>query len=503
MYESLQNLLVEYLQQLSSGLISTMLILGIVYFVFWVLLAKPLRSRRIQLVKRAGLTQFRFEIINILLVILVNGFFTLLILRLRDGGYTKFYTDTGRFGFWYEILVVVILIVISDAWFYFVHRLLHTAKLYKFIHAEHHKSLDTTPFTSNSFHVLESILLTLWIIPTVMIMPTSLFSLGITQFLGLFNNIKSHLGYELYPKFFASVFPFNILATGTNHNLHHTRYNGNYGLFFRYWDIVFGTEFKDTQLIFKSINDRRNEEITILDNTQYQPLIVTKVIKETSDTVSIYFEPQDQKWYQYQAGQYLNIRIKLDGKWQYRCFSLSSSPTDKFLRITTKLNGAVTHYLYNNIVPGAVIESLLPVGEFILPSKEKGFNNYLFIAGGSGISPIYSMINYLIQNDPNSKITLFYANKSMDSTVFGYDLSLLIKNNPNQLNVKHFNKGVRFGLADLSTFIDSNSSFLTYACGPESLKTSIKQYFGQLNLDQSLLLTEDFVDGYVPWFGLM
>jgi Fatty acid hydroxylase superfamily. len=73
--------------------------------------------------------------------------------------------------------------------------------VYKYVHALHHRSLDVNPFTSNSFHVLEAVGLTLFILPVMLLMPVSVFTLGIIQATGTFNNVKSHLGYELYPKF--------------------------------------------------------------------------------------------------------------------------------------------------------------------------------------------------------------------------------------------------------------------------------------------------------------
>ena len=127
------------------------------------------------------------------------------------------------------------MILISDAWFYWFHRAMHHPRVYKYVHALHHRSLDVNPFTSTSFHVVESVLLTIWILPLVVVLPISMTALGIVQALGTMNNLKSHLGYELFPRFFSKKFPFNIFVTATNHSLHHTQYDGNYGLFFRFF----------------------------------------------------------------------------------------------------------------------------------------------------------------------------------------------------------------------------------------------------------------------------
>jgi ring-1,2-phenylacetyl-CoA epoxidase subunit PaaE len=485
-----------------TSLLTTFGLICIAYLLVWVIFAKPLAKNKIQLSKRAGIDQIKDETINTFLVILTNGLFTGVIFWLRDRGLTQFYTETGKFGIWYEILAAVILLLLSDSWFYWVHRGLHHPKIYKYIHAEHHKSLDTTPFTTNSFHVLEPILLTLWIIPAVMIMPVSFATLGVTQFIGAFNNLKSHLGYELYPKFFANIFPLNMLATSTNHNLHHTRFNGNYALMIRFWDIVCGTEIKETQDIFKSIHDRDPKTVKIIDNTKYQTLTISKLIKETADTTSIYFEPTNSDFYNYLAGQYINIRVKLNGINYDRTFSLSSSPLDKFLRITVKLNGKVSHYFHTQAQVGDKIKALLPIGDFGITTNSNNQINYLMIAGGSGITPLYSMIRTILQEEPKSKITLFYANRSKESTIFADELMQLVNQYKNNFDLKHFIGSNRLSEKNISEYVQKNKLAQYYICGPQGLKEAVSSYLKNQNVDDRNIHTEDFVDGYVPWFGL-
>jgi ring-1,2-phenylacetyl-CoA epoxidase subunit PaaE len=492
--------IINYLQSTSinilNGLASSLGLVTIVFIIFWVIFAKALSNRRIQTVKRAGWGQIKDEIFNTILVTIASTLFTGIIFYFKESGWTKFYVDTGRYGWWYEVLAIIVVLLVSDGWFYWTHRMLHHPKIYKYIHAVHHKSLDTTPYTTFSFHPIEGLLNTVWILPLVMIMPVSLFALGIVQVFGMFNNIKSHLGYELYPKFFTRIFPLNILVTGTNHNLHHTRYNGNYALMIRFWDIVCGTEIKETEDVLESIYDRKNTIVT--ENTKYQDLIITKLVKETSDTISVYFEPTNKDFYNYKAGQYINVRLKLNNKICDRTFSLSSSPDDKFLRITVKLNGDVSHYFYNQAKVGDTIQALLPVGDFVL----KLSNNYLFVAGGSGITPIYSMIRSLINSNSKSKITLFYANRTTESTIFLTKLNELEKQFSKTLFIKHFVNGHRFEQKDFEEYTQANQDFECYICGPESLKQNAINLLKIQGIDNKFIHTEDFVDGYVPWFGI-
>jgi ring-1,2-phenylacetyl-CoA epoxidase subunit PaaE len=292
--------------------------------------------------------------------------------------------------------------------------------------------------------------------------------------------------------------PFNMLVTATNHSLHHTQYNGNYGLFFRFWDIVCDTELNATESTFQEIHQRQNE--SIIDNTQYRTLIIDRLVKETPNAVSVYFKPTDKAFYDYKAGQYLTLKVKIAGKTYHRCFSLSSSPNiDDFLRITVKLKGEVSHYFYNTAKNGDTIASLLPVGDFAFTPNTTVEKHYIMIAGGSGISPLYSMIIQMLQAEPKSKVTLLYANKNQENIIFKTALNELAHQYP-QFEYKDFISGdKRISKQDLSNA--ANACY--YICGPDALKNGITQQLKELNIAKSNINIAHFADGYTPWFGLL
>jgi len=491
------EILISFIQSYLTSIFSTLLILGVIYILFSHIFSKPLSKRRIQLSKRAGFVQISDEIKNSLLAILSSVVLTSFVMMMQQNGQIEIYNDISKYGIPYAIFAFLLIFFVGDAWFYWAHRFLHHPKIYKYIHAVHHRSLDVNPFSSNSFHVLESLLLTLWIIPILLIFPIPTVALGINQGLGTFNNIKSHLGYELYPKFFSKIFPLNLLVTGTNYNLHHTKYNGNYGLQLRLWDMFFGTELKETDTLFNEIHERKN--VVIKDNTKYQPLKITKIIGETTDSCSIYFEPTNPDFYDYSAGQYLNIRVKINGTNYDRSFSLSSSPTeDKFLRITVKLNGIVSHHFFNTAKIGDTVGALLPTGDFFVKPNSHNEKSYLMIAGGSGITPLYSMIKTILYREPRSEITLYYSNKSEDSIIFANDLNQLSKIFRN-LTIKHFISGKnRLEKEDIIKYITLTANPQCFICGPQSLNKFAKLCLEQLRTDN--VNSEDFADGYVDFF---
>jgi ring-1,2-phenylacetyl-CoA epoxidase subunit PaaE len=198
----MEKFVVTYLQTLVAALV----VMGVFYLLIWVLLSKFSKNRKIQLSKRAGWTQIKEEIIASAVSLLGGTAFSLIIFSMKDAGNLKFYENAGKYGIWYEVLVVAMMIFVTDAWFYWLHRFMHRPSVYKYVHALHHKSLDVNPFTSNSFHVIEAIALTVWILPFLYFVPVSPVALGVVQALGTFNNrIWVMSSFQSFSKFHLSI----------------------------------------------------------------------------------------------------------------------------------------------------------------------------------------------------------------------------------------------------------------------------------------------------------
>jgi ring-1,2-phenylacetyl-CoA epoxidase subunit PaaE len=155
------------------------------------------------------------------------------------------------------------------------------------------------------------------------------------------------------------------------------------------------------------------------------PLVLQEVIPETADAVTLAFLPAPN--FAFQAGQYITFRLNIDGKTFRRAYSLSASPLDEKLCITVKQvqGGKVSPYLCNKIAAGASLEVLPPMGDFTFqPATEKG-KSYFMFAGGSGITPIFSILKTILQTEPQSNVYLFFGNKNKKSIIFGEELAAL------------------------------------------------------------------------------
>jgi sterol desaturase/sphingolipid hydroxylase (fatty acid hydroxylase superfamily) len=244
------NPLLMFIQGFLGQAIGYFAVVGLLFLVVCKWGEQRFRGRRIQEKKRADRKQIAFEVKNTLIVLLAGVPMSMAIAFLYTGGSTKLTIDSATIG-WPKIIATFIgLLIFNDAWFYCWHRLLHHPKLFRYVHAVHHKSVDVNPFSSYSFHWFEGIILGAWALPAVLIFPIFIPMLGALHAIGLVNNVMSHLGYEFLPKGLLRIPIIRWMNTSTFHNLHHSSFHGNYGLMFRLWDRILGTELPNYEATF-------------------------------------------------------------------------------------------------------------------------------------------------------------------------------------------------------------------------------------------------------------
>ncbi len=217
-------------------------VVGLLFLIVWKWGEERFRGARIQGKRRLSRKQLAFEVRHTLVTLMLGTATAVGVSLLYASGSTKLTTDADALGWPTIVATFVALLVLNDAWFYGWHRLLHHPRLFRYVHAVHHKSVDVNPFSSYSFHAVEAVILGAWVLPTVLVVPLYLPMLGALQAVGLANNVMSHLGYEFLPRWLLRVPGLRWINTSTFHNLHHTALRGNYALMFRWWDRWLGTE---------------------------------------------------------------------------------------------------------------------------------------------------------------------------------------------------------------------------------------------------------------------
>lgn len=159
--------------------------------------------------------------------------------------HSQIYLRFDTYGWCYLLVSPLILALVHEVYFYWTHRTMHHPLIYKYVHKVHHESDKVTPWASFSFHPIECVvhsaflpLMVLWLPlhPTVIIFYLSLMTVS-----AIVNHSGLSLRIGLYHRYFVG---------GEHHQKHHRFYNGNYGLYFTFSDILFGTDLEEKQMVY-------------------------------------------------------------------------------------------------------------------------------------------------------------------------------------------------------------------------------------------------------------
>jgi len=243
-------------------------------------------------------------------------------------------------------------------------------------------------------------------------------------------------------------------------------------------------------------------------SNQILPLKVREVVRETADTVSLYFE-QPEPYLEYKPGQFLTVVMEFDGKEQRRSYSLCTSPfVDPFPGISVKRvpGGLFSNFLAGKIFPGKTLNVLRPLGNFTTDFHSKNKRHFFLIAGGSGITPMMGILKSALINEPNSKVTLLYCSRDEDQIIFKKALDELESQNPDRLHVIHnLSKpsGAWAGLQgrlteatvlDLVQKVEAEDGFQKeyFICGPEGIMDTATAVLQKIGVAKELVHTESF-----------
>lgn len=157
-------------------------------------------------------------------------------------GWTRITTDWSAHPLWYAPLSVLLYLLAHDAWFYWTHRLLHRPRLFRIAHAVHHASRPPTAWAAMSFHPWEALSGAVVIPALVFVIPIHAAMLGVVLAIMTVMGVTNHMGWEMFPRRLVHSPLGDWLITASHHQRHHEEYRCNYGLYFRFWDRLCGTD---------------------------------------------------------------------------------------------------------------------------------------------------------------------------------------------------------------------------------------------------------------------
>lgn len=160
----------------------------------------------------------------------------------RHAGWTVIYTDLAAYPLWYAPLSLLAYLFLHDTWFYWTHRWMHAPAMFRLAHAVHHSSRPPTAWTAMSFHPLEAITGAVVIPALVFIVPIHIGVLALVLTIMTVMGVTNHMGWEMFPRWLVHSRFGNWVITASHHERHHEEYRCNYGLYFRFWDRLCGTD---------------------------------------------------------------------------------------------------------------------------------------------------------------------------------------------------------------------------------------------------------------------
>lgn len=248
-------------------------------------------------------------------------------------------------------------------------------------------------------------------------------------------------------------------------------------------------------------------------NDRYKTLKVKEVINATSDAVVIVFEKPEWEM-SYTAGQFLTLIMDINGASVRRAYSLCTSPlVDDYPAVAVKRveGGVMSNHLNSNLKAGDEITVMAPMGNFTTEVSTDKKRHLIMFAGGSGITPMMGLSKSILNGEPDSIVSLVYANRNIESIIFKKELEELETNFEGRLHVIHIlddapvNWQGESGLLNeemlkkiLERIPDWGTDKTQYLmCGPEGMMKNVESYLDGFGIPGENVFKESFVQGTI------
>lgn len=241
---------------------------------------------------------------------------------------------------------------------------------------------------------------------------------------------------------------------------------------------------------------------------RFFPLSVTDIRRETRDSVIVTLAPpaEHRDEFKFIQGQYLTFRRNFDGEELRRSYSICAGRNEGVLRVGIKKveDGWFSSWANDELKIGDTLEAMKPMGAFHAPIEPEKAKHYLGFAGGSGITPVISIIKTVLAEEPRSTITLVYGNRSANSIMFREELEDLKNQHMGRLNIIHILETE----ADIELFsglltrekcealfdrwVNVKGADFAFICGPEPMMLAVADALKAHGLPESKIKFELF-----------
>ena len=218
---------------------------------------------------------------------------------------------------------------------------------------------------------------------------------------------------------------------------------------------------------------------------------VLEVRRETVDSATLVIKPGWGFSFNYQPGQYVGIGLLVDGRWRWRSYSLTSSPVKggRTITITVKAmpEGFLSTHLVGGVAPGTIVRLAAPQGNFVMPDPAPA--SVLFITGGSGITPVMSMLRTLVRRDQVTDIVHLHSTPTESDLIFAAELAELQGSQTGyRLRLRTTSEQGRLDLSRLDDEVPDWRDRQAWACGPEGMLNAAERAWSAAGIDERLHL---------------
>ncbi|WP_050604435.1 2Fe-2S iron-sulfur cluster-binding protein [Ruegeria sp. 6PALISEP08] len=247
-------------------------------------------------------------------------------------------------------------------------------------------------------------------------------------------------------------------------------------------------------------------------NPNFYSLKVAEIrpeIKGKATSVTFDLPENLSETFRWQAGQHVTLRFHLNGKEQRRSYTISNPPGAP-LRITVKrvAKGLVSNHIGDYLKPGDTVDVMPPFGQFSLTPDPVNRRTHYFFGAGSGITPLFAMINAVLKEEPHSVAHLIYGNADSESIIFSKELDKLKTDHANQFTLRHVLSALslwswvspwRKGRVDAEAIKAAVTETPPVAqdvqywiCGPGAMNAGVKQALMALDVPANRIHMESF-----------
>lgn len=263
-------------------------------------------------------------------------------------------------------------------------------------------------------------------------------------------------------------------------------------------------------MAFSLFKRKKQEPEESHNGSHYHQLKVKNIIQETKDAISIVFEQPATGKINYKSGQFLTLIATIEGKEVRRAYSLCSSPfVDEDLVVSVKRvdKGLMSNWLPDHLKVGSTLKVMEPMGHFTTEFSKDKKRHLIAFAGGSGITPMMSIIKSLLTQEPDSIISLIYCNRNFDSVIFKDELTKWETNYEGRLHIMHILDEAPMNWQGMSGLLnhdmltklferipDWGIDKTTYLmCGPEGMMKNVETILSEHNISKEKIFKESFV----------